>query len=56
MWTRNRHICENASPYPANSSLANPPFNKSNAECTGWGFYTWGTLNGLLSILEVANA
>lgn len=58
MWDRNRHVCENASPYPSNSSLApgtNPPFNKSNAECTGWAFYTWGALNGLLSILEATS-
>ena len=55
-WDYNRNVCENASPYRPNSTI--PPginwigVNKSNAECTGWGFYTWGNLNGLLAILE----
>ena len=55
MWQRNRHVCENYSPYPAWSQLppgTNGGLKKSNGECTGWEFYTWGALNGLLSLLE----
>ena len=57
VWQRHRHVCENASPFAPGSAL--PPgtgtggLNKSNGECTGWEFYTWGALGGLLEILEV---
>jgi hypothetical protein len=30
--------------------------NASNAHCTGWGFYAWGALNGLIAILEAQHA
>ncbi len=39
MWDRNRHVCENYSPYPAWSTLPpgnNGGRNKSSGECTGW--------------------
>jgi hypothetical protein len=39
MWNRNRHICENYSPFAPWSNLSpgnNGGRNKSNAECTGW--------------------
>lgn len=55
MWQRNRHVCENYSPFNPASHLSpgsQNGFNKSNLECTGWEFYHWGALNGLLSILE----
>jgi len=55
MWQRNRHVCENYSPYAPFSHLSpgsQNGFNKTNLECSGWEFYTWGALNGLLSILE----
>jgi hypothetical protein len=55
MWNRNRHVCENYSPFASNSTL--PPgtqdgLPKSNSECTGWELYTWGALNGLPAILN----
>merc|ERR1712039_1114758 len=54
MWQRKRHICENYSPYSPLSSLP-PGDNQKNTECTGWQFYHWGALNGLLSVLELQN-
>lgn len=51
LWRRRRHICENYSPYAPDESL--PPGNgKSNTECTGWQFHSWGALHGLVSLLE----
>jgi hypothetical protein len=50
---------ENYSPFPAWSSLSpgnNGGWNKSNAECTGWEFYTWGALNGVPALLEAQAA
>lgn len=59
MWQRNRHLCENYSPFPPWSQL--PPgssggLNKSNGECTGWEMYTWAALNGVPAILEAQAA
>lgn len=59
MWQRVRNICENYSPYSPSSSLppgVNSGTNLTNARCTGWGFYAWGALNGLLAILEAQRA
>ena len=56
MWDRNRHSCENYSPYSPTSLLpagTDGTRVKLNTECTGWEFYHWGALNGLLAILEV---
>ena len=56
MWQRNRHVCENYSPYAPNSSLSPGTGSdgrpKSNGECTGWEFYTWGALGAVLQLLE----
>ena len=40
MWRRNRHICENYSPYAPDSSLVPGTSNggERNTECTGWQF------------------
>jgi hypothetical protein len=53
-WHAHRHICENYSPFHPDSKR-NPGTNnggQSNDECTGWQFYTWGALNGLVTVLE----
>lgn len=39
-WNRNRHICENYSPY------------KNATECSGDRYYHWGGLNGLVGMME----
>lgn len=39
-WKRNRHICENYSPY------------KNATECSGTLFYHWGALNGMIGMIE----
>jgi hypothetical protein len=39
-WKRNRHICENYSPY------------KNATECRGTLFYHWGALNGMIGMIE----
>ena len=56
MWGRNRHVCENYSPFAPNSTLSPGTgwdgLPKSNGECTGWEFYTWGALNGVVALLE----
>ena len=51
MWRRNRHICENYSPYSPQSIVA-PGNDQRNKECTGWQFNLWGALNGLIALLE----
>ena len=57
MWMRQRHICENYSPFSPEN--ARPPgvnngVNTTNGECTGWQWYAWGALNGVLALLEAA--
>ena len=39
-WKKNRHICENYSPF------------KNATECAGTLFYHWGALNGMVSMIE----
>ena len=39
-WEKNRHICENYSPF------------RNATECTGTRFYHWGALNGLIGLIE----
>jgi len=39
-WNKNRHICENYSPF------------KDANDCTGTEFYHWGALNGLIGMIE----
>lgn len=39
-WKKNRHICENYSPF------------KNATECTGTLFYHWGALNGMVGMIE----
>ena len=39
-WKRNRHICENYSPF------------KNATECSGTLFYHWGALNGMIGMVE----
>ena len=59
MWQRVRNICENYSPYNPASSLppgVNGGTNLTNARCTGWGFYAWGALNGVIALLEAQRA
>ena len=59
MWVRNRHVCENYSPLAPGSGVAPGTVDglpKSNMECTGWEFYHWGALGGLLQILEAQGA
>jgi hypothetical protein len=51
MWRQKRHICENYSPYSPASEVR-PGKHQRNDECTGWQFYHWGALNGLLVLLE----
>ena len=39
-WEKNRHICENYSPF------------QNATECSGTLFYHWGALNGLIGMVE----
>ena len=39
-WNKNRHICENYSPF------------KNATECSGTLFYHWGALNGFVGMVE----
>eukprot|EP00927_Polykrikos_kofoidii_P024616 TRINITY_DN22354_c0_g1_i1.p1 TRINITY_DN22354_c0_g1~~TRINITY_DN22354_c0_g1_i1.p1 ORF type:complete len:896 (-),score=88.86 TRINITY_DN22354_c0_g1_i1:93-2780(-) len=52
MWRRNRHICENYSPYAPDSIIPPGLPGKKNSECTGWAFHHWGALNGLIRLLQ----
>ena len=60
MWNRHRHVCENYSPFRPNSTASpgtgTDGLPKSNGECTGWEFYTWGALGAVLQILEAQGA
>lgn len=39
-WRRNRHVCENFSPW------------RNATECTGMHFYHWGALAGFISLID----